>query len=155
MPKILVRRLVGVALWLGLVLNVSITWLANAQQQGAAPARGVTAVPAEAPNFVGKTATLDATNISGGRRLFESGARSNWHSHPNGQLILNESGVGLHQIQGKPITRLARGESIYVGPGVVHWHGAAPDSPLTQVSIGFGGTTSWGAAVTEAEYRGR
>ena len=158
MPTNRIRRLIGVAVWLGLVLNVSITWLASAQQQGGTPARGAapqTAVPAEAPNFVGKTATLDASNISAGRRLFEAGARSNWHSHPNGQLILNESGVGLHQIQGKPLTRLAPGESIYVGPGVMHWHGAAPNSPLTQVNIGFGGSTTWAAAVTDKEYLGK
>ena len=146
---------VGVFVWLVLVLNVSMSWLANARQDGASAGRGApqAAVPAEAPNFVGKTATLDAANISAGRRLFEPGARSNWHSHPNGQLILNQSGVGLHQIQGKPITRLAPGDSIYVGPGVMHWHGAAPDSALTQVNIGFGGSTKWGAPVTDAEYR--
>ena len=149
-----VRNAVGVFAWLVLVLNVSVSWLASAQQDAAGQGQTAKpAVPAEAPNFVGKTATLDASNISAGRRLFEAGARSNWHAHPNGQLILNESGVGLHQVQGKPITRLAPGDSIYVGPGVVHWHGAAPESPLTQVNVGFGGSTKWGAPVTDAEYR--
>jgi quercetin dioxygenase-like cupin family protein len=150
------RKIVGAFAWLVLVLNVSVSWLANAQQSAAPGGRGQaaqTAAPAEAPNFVGKTATLDASNISAGRRLFEPGARSNWHAHPNGQLILNESGVGLHQIQGKPITRLAPGDSIYVGPGVVHWHGAAPDSSLRQVNVGFGGSTKWGAPVSDTEYR--
>src|SRR5512145_1760589 len=94
-----IRTAVGVFGWVVLVLNVSVSWLASAQQDAAQTGRGATrqtAVPAEAPNFVGKTATLDASNISAGRRLFEPGARSNWHAHPNGQLILNESGVGLH-----------------------------------------------------------
>lgn len=151
-----IRTSVGVFAWVVLVLNVSVSWLASAQQGAAQAGRGQaapSAVPAEAPNFVGKTAALDASNISAGRRLFEAGARSNWHAHPNGQLILNESGVGLHQIQGKPITRLAPGDSVYVGPGVVHWHGAAPDSPLTQVNVGFGGSAKWGAPVSDAEYR--
>ena len=152
------RRVLGVFVWLVLVLNVSVGWLVSGQQteppasRGAAPPSNV---PAEAPNFVGKTATLDASNVSAGRRFFEAGARSNWHAHPNGQLILNESGTGLHQVQGKPITRLAPGDSVYVGPGVVHWHGAAPDSGLTQVNIGFGGTTKWGDPVPDAVYRGR
>ncbi len=125
--------------WFALVLSVAASWIAYAQQT---------------PNFVGKTDVLDATNISTGRRLFEAGARSNWHAHPNGQLILNEKGAGLHQIEGKPIQRLAPGDSVYVGPGIVHWHGAAPDEPLTQVNIGFGGTTKWGDPVSDAAYRG-
>ena len=144
--------------WLVLVLTVSVAWLASAQQTAAPASRGATppsGVPVEAPNFTGKTAVLDATNISGGRRYFEAGARSNWHSHPNGQLILNESGVGLHQVEGKPLTRLAAGESAYVGPGVVHWHGAAPDTGMTQVNIGFGGTTKWGDPVPDGVYRGQ
>ena len=125
--------------WFVLVLSVAASWIAYAQQT---------------PNFVGKTDVLDATDISAGRRFFEAGARSNWHAHPNGQLILNEKGVGLHQIEGKPIVRLAPGDTAYVGPGVVHWHGAAPDAGLTQVNIGFGGTTKWGEPVSDAVYRG-
>ena len=128
--------------WFVLVLSVAASWITYAQQSAQPPS-----------NFVGKTESLDATNISAGRRLFEAGARSNWHAHANGQLVLNEKGAGLHQIQGKPIQRLAAGESVYVGPGVVHWHGAAPDAAMTQVSIGFGGTTKWGDPVSDAAYR--
>lgn len=152
-----VRTAIGVFAWLVLVLNVSVTWLASAQQTVTPTSRGATpptGIPAEAPNFVGKTASLDASNISAGRRFFEAGARSNWHAHPNGQLILNEAGIGLHQVEGKPLTRLAPGDSVYVGPGVVHWHGAAPDAGLTQVNIGFGGTTKWGEPVPDGVYRG-
>lgn len=143
--------------WMVLVLAVSTAWIARAQQRGGEPARGGQGapVPVEAPNFVGKTAVLDASNISAGRRHFEAGARSNWHSHPNGQLILVETGVGLHQVEGKPIERLSPGASAYVGPGIVHWHGAAPDAGMTQVNIGFGGTTKWGEPVPDAVYRKR
>src|SRR5688572_1120933 len=150
------RIVVGGFVWLVLVLNVSVSWLASAQQTAAPGSKPGTppAVPAEAPNFVGKTASLDASDITSGRRLFEAGARSNWHSHPNGQLILNESGSGLHQVQGKPIERLAPGDTVYVGPGVMHWHGASPDASLRQVNVGFGGTTKWGGPVADAVYRG-
>ena len=143
--------------WIVLVLAVSSAWIGRAQQRGAEPARGAqgTPAPAEAPNFVGKTAVLDASNISAGRRHFEAGARSNWHSHPNGQLILVETGVGLHQIEGKPVERLSAGASAFVGPGVVHWHGAAPDAGMTQVNVGFGGATKWGEPVPDSVYRGR
>ena len=132
-------RSVKVLAWFVLVAGVAASWIVHAQQTS---------------NFVGKTVSLDSTHVSAGRRLFEAGARSNWHSHANGQLVFNEKGVGLHQIEGKPIVRLAPGETAYVGPGVVHWHGAAPDASFTQVSIGFGGTTKWGDPVSEALYRG-
>ena len=151
------RAAVAVFAWLVLVLNVSVSWLASAQQPAAPGSKAPIApppTPAEAPNFVGKTASLDASDITSGRRLFEAGARSNWHSHPNGQLILNESGSGLHQVEGKPLERLAPGDTAYVGPGIMHWHGAAPDAPLRQVNIGFGGTTKWGGPVPDAVYRG-
>ena len=125
--------------WFALVLSVAASWIAYAQQT---------------PNFVGKTDVLDATNISTGRRFFEAGARSNWHAHPNGQLILNEKGVGLHQIEGKPIQRLAPGDSVYVGPGSRPLARRGARRGLTQVNIGFGGTTKWGEPVSDAAYRG-
>ena len=150
------RAAVSGFVWVVLVLNVSVSWLASAQQTAPPASRGAAPPPvaAEAPNFVGKTASLDSSDITSGRRLFEAGARSNWHSHPNGQLILNESGSGLHQVQEKPIERLAPGDTAFVGPGIMHWHGAAPDAPLRQVNIGFGGTTKWGDPVPDAVYRG-
>jgi len=125
-------------IWLVLVLAVCAALAARAQDT----------------NFTGKTATLDASKVAAGRRLFEAGARSNWHSHPNGQLIFNESGLGLHQAQGKSLEQLRAGQSTYVGPNVVHWHGAAPDTSFTQLNIGWGGTTQWGAPVSDAEYAG-
>ena len=152
------RTLAGLLVWFVVVLNLSVSWLARAQSQTApAASRGASTppTPAEAPNFTGRTAVLDASDITSGRRLFEAGARSNWHSHPNGQLILNESGAGLHQVEGGPIERLAPGDTAYVGRGIVHWHGAASEAGLRQVSIGFGGTTKWGAPVSDAEYGGK
>ena|SRR5687768_17543916 len=123
-------------IWLVLVLAVCAALAGRAQDA----------------NFTGKSTQLDASKVSAGRRLFEAGARSNWHSHPNGQLVFNESGIGLHQVQGKPIEQLKSGQSAYVGPNVVHWHGAAPDTSFTQLSVGWGGATQWLAPVSDAEY---
>jgi len=47
---------------------------------------------------------------------------------------------------------LGVGDSDYAGPNVVHWHGAAPDQPLVQINVGFGGDTKWMEQVTDAEY---
>lgn len=38
-----------------------------------------------------------------GNVYFEPGARSNWHSHPAGQILIITDGVGYHQIEGQPI----------------------------------------------------
>ena len=38
-----------------------------------------------------------------GNVYFEPGARSNWHSHPSGQILIITDGIGYHQIEGKPL----------------------------------------------------
>ena len=37
-----------------------------------------------------------------GNVYFEPGARSNWHTHPAGQILIITDGVGYHQIKGQP-----------------------------------------------------
>ena len=59
------------------------------------------------------------------------------------------------QKKGSAVRELAVGESDYAGPNVVHWHGAAPDQPLVQINVGFGGATKWMEQVTDAEYNKR
>ena len=44
------------------------------------------------PRFTGKSDTMDAKDIGAGRRSFEPGARSAWHSHDKGQLLFVEQG---------------------------------------------------------------
>src|SRR5262245_47576008 len=41
---------------------------------------------------------------------FDAGARTKWHSHSEGQIILVEEGVGLVQDKGGPILELHAGE---------------------------------------------
>ena len=66
---------------------------------------------------------------------FEPGARSNWHIHPVGQVLIITSGVGRTQEWGKPIRELRPGDVVVCPAGVKHWHGAAPDSSMTHISI--------------------
>jgi len=107
---------------------------------------------ANEPRFTGKTSVMDAKDVSGGRRSFEPGARTYWHSHDKGQLLLVEQGRMRTQKKGSPVRDLGVGESDYAGPNVVHWHGAAPNEALVQINVGFGGGTKWLDAVTDAEY---
>src|ERR1051325_8848023 len=91
------------------------------------------------PRFTGKSVVMEGKDLSAARRSFEPGARTFWHSHDNGQLLLVEKGKMRAQKRGQPMKEYGVGDSDYTGPNVVHWHGAAPDTELVQISIGFGG----------------
>jgi quercetin dioxygenase-like cupin family protein len=137
---------VAVLLWLVLVLAVSTHWVGRAQQPPAA---------ADDPHFTGKSATMESKDLSIARRHFEAGARSAWHSHDRGQLLMVEEGRMRTQKRGQAIKELGVGESDYTAPNMVHWHGAAPGRALVQINIGFGGETKWMDKVTDAEYQGK
>ena len=72
---------------------------------------------------------------SGGKVTFQPGARSNWHTHPVGQVLLVTEGVGRTGEWGKPVQEIRAGDVIVCPAGVKHWHGAAPDSAMTHISI--------------------
>ena len=107
------------------------------------------------PRFTGKSDTMDAKDLGIGRRSFEPGARSAWHSHDKGQLIFVEQGRARTQKKGQPMKELGVGESDYTAPNVVHWHGATPRDRLVQVAVSFGGEIKWLQKTTDAEYNGR
>jgi quercetin dioxygenase-like cupin family protein len=123
-------------------------------EQPAAPPAGT---PVEAAGFAGKTAMLDSTGYSVGRRIFAPRSHNaTWHAHSVGQLVFAESGQGRLQIQGQPIRVLAPGDSAYVPPATMHWHGSAPDETFTMVFLTMGSsTTSLGAPITDEVYLGR
>jgi quercetin dioxygenase-like cupin family protein len=104
------------------------------------------------PNFTGVVTTMDAADITGGRRKFEAGARTAWHSHDKGQLIYAESGRMRTGRRNQPFKEYEAGGSEYTAPNVEHWHGATPNGPLVQVNIQFGGTTKWLVKTTDDEY---
>jgi len=107
------------------------------------------------PRFTGKSDTMDAKDLGIGRRSFEPGARSAWHSHDTGQLIFVEQGRARTQKKGQTMKELALGDSDYTGPNVVHWHGATPGDRLVQVAISFGGEIKWLQKTTDDEYNGK
>ena len=135
----------------GLLLTTS--WLASAQQPTATPP----GTPVEAAGFTGKTAMLDSTGYSVGRRVFAPHSHNaTWHMHSAGELVFAESGHGRLQIKGETIRMLAPGDSGYIPPNTMHWHGSAPDETFTMMFITMGGsTTSQGEPITEDIYLGR
>lgn len=111
--------------------------------------------PAGDPNFIGVVTAMDAKDITAGRRKFEAGARTAWHSHDRGQLIYAEAGRMRTGRRGEAFKEYPQGGSEYTPPNVEHWHGATPSEPLVQVNIQFGGTTKWLEATTDAQYNAR
>ena len=105
-------------------------------------------------NFVGLVTPHATTDIRTNRYTFSPGARSNWHSHAEGQVLFAEKGRMLTQEQGKAVQEFAQGATVRVERQIVHWHGALPGEPMTQVSVSFGPTT-WMAKVTDQEYAKR
>ena len=89
-----------------------------------------------------------------GNVYFEPGARSNWHSHPSGQILVITDGVGYHQIEGGPIETIRKGDVVKCPPNVRHWHGASADTGLQQLYIVPNterGIVHWEGAVSDAE----
>lgn len=89
-----------------------------------------------------------------GSVTFEPGARTNWHSHPAGQIILVINGEGYYQEEGSPKKNLHKGDVVKCPANVPHWHGASVDKELIQVAITSrkNGPTKWMKPVTEEEY---
>lgn len=96
--------------------------------------------------------SLNSTSI--GNVTFEPGARSNWHLHPAGQILLVTDGVGYYQEKGQSVKILRKGDAIKCPPNVPHWHGASADSEFIQVAITGkqNGPTVWLGSVTDEEY---
>ena len=94
-------------------------------------------------------------NTSIGNVTFEPRARTNWHKHPGGQILLVTEGTGYYQEKGKPAQLLNKGDIVKVPPDTEHWHGAAPDKELIHIAISLNtdkGSVVWLHPVTDGEY---
>jgi len=87
---------------------------------------------------------------------FEPSARTYWHSHPGGQILLITEGSGYYQEKGQPAQRLKPGDVVPIPPHVVHWHGAAPESQFVHIGMSTQvhlGPAKWHGPVTDEQYR--
>lgn len=86
---------------------------------------------------------------------FEPGARSAWHTHPLGQVLIVTSGCGVVQSAGQAAQVIRAGDVVWCPPGEKHWHGAAPKTAMTHIAIVEelnGKAVDWLEKVTDAEY---
>lgn len=100
----------------------------------------------------------DTWNSSIGNVTFEPKARTNWHTHNGGQILLVTAGEGRYQEIGKPVQILKKGDTVSIPPNVVHWHGAAPNSWFAHISVETNipdNTTTWLEPVTDEQYYGK
>jgi quercetin dioxygenase-like cupin family protein len=89
---------------------------------------------------------------------FTPGARTAWHTHPNGQTIYVLEGVGLCQRRGGPVEVIRPGDRGFLEPGEEHWHGAAATRFMTHLAMlevdEEGNAATWGDHVSDEEYAG-
>jgi quercetin dioxygenase-like cupin family protein len=98
----------------------------------------------------------DQTRSSGGRVTFQPGARSAWHTHPLGQVLIVTDGVGWIQQWGGRIQVIRKGDVVWIPAGVKHWHGATPTSAMTHIAFQEsvnGSAVNWLEKVTDEQYR--
>ena len=98
----------------------------------------------------------DRSRLQASSVHFTPGARTAWHTHPNGQTIYVTEGVGLAQQRGGPIEVIRPGDRVFFEPGEEHWHGAASTRFMTHLAMlqvdDDGNNASWGDHVTDDEY---
>jgi 4-carboxymuconolactone decarboxylase len=119
--------------------------------------------PGPAENFTGGVRVemlfeaLDPSHASGGSVAFEPGARTAWHSHPRGQVLIVTAGIGRVQRWGDPIEEIRAGDVVTIPPGQKHWHGASPQTSMTHIAITEhrdGTRVQWMEKVSDEQYNG-
>lgn len=97
----------------------------------------------------------DHTHSSGGLVTFEPAARSAWHTHPAGQVLIVMSGTGWVQEEGGEKREIKPGDMIWTPPGVKHWHGATATTSMSHIAVTNvvgGKNVEWMEKVTDEQY---
>jgi 4-carboxymuconolactone decarboxylase len=92
---------------------------------------------------------------SGSLVTFEPGARTAWHTHPLGQILIVTAGTGRVQRWGDSVEEIRKGDVVWIPPGQKHWHGAAPNSSMAHIAIVEqldGKSVEWMEKVSDAQY---
>ncbi len=125
---------------------------AGSQPSGRGPAEWFTGTVRIDPLF-GASAPARA---AGNAVTFEPGARTAWHTHPLGQVLIVTSGLGLAQREGGPVEEIRPGDVVRFEPGEKHWHGASPATAMTHIAVQEsldGRAVDWMEHVGDEQYR--
>ena len=119
--------------------------------------------PGPTENFTGSVRVerlfdaVDPSHAGGGSVTFEPGARSAWHTHPRGQILIVTAGIGRVQGWGGPVEEIRTGDVVRIAAGQKHWHGASPQASMTHIAISEhrdGTAVEWMEKVTDEQYNG-
>jgi 4-carboxymuconolactone decarboxylase len=161
-----------------ITLALFASTFAQTNQSGAASSSGVAQVPdshsikiirggsqpsrqGPVENFTGSVRVVplfqaDApARASGSLVTFEPGARTAWHTHPLGQVLIVTAGTGRVQRWGDPVDEIRQGDVVYIPAGQKHWHGAAPNSSMAHIAIVEqldGKSVEWMEKVSDSQY---
>lgn len=98
----------------------------------------------------------EGSRLSASLVHFAPGARTAWHTHPNGQTIYVTEGVGLACRRGGPMVVIRAGDRVHFAPGEDHWHGASPGRFMTHLALQevdeHGNVAAWGDPVSDEDY---
>jgi quercetin dioxygenase-like cupin family protein len=100
----------------------------------------------------------DPARTFGASVTFEPGARTAWHAHALGQILIVTAGCGRVQRWDGPIEEIRPGDVVWIEPGEKHWHGAAPTTDMTHIAIVEqleGTSTDWMEKVSDEQYNGK
>lgn len=155
-------RFTALLTMLVLVASVS-TGTQSTRTQSLVITRGGSRViePGPAANFTGDVRVerlydaIDPSHSSGGFVTFAPGARTAWHSHPGGQILIVTAGTGRVQLWGHPIEEIRDGDVVQIPADVKHWHGASPHASMTHLGITEqrnGTAVQWMEKVSDEQY---
>jgi quercetin dioxygenase-like cupin family protein len=98
----------------------------------------------------------EPARASGSSVTFEPWARTAWHAHPPGQTLVVTAGCGRVQREGEPVEEIRPGDVVSIPPRVKHWHGAAPTTAMTHITIQEkldGKVVEWMEQVGDQQYQ--
>jgi quercetin dioxygenase-like cupin family protein len=97
----------------------------------------------------------EPARVGGATVTFEPSARTAWHTHPLGQILIVISELGWAQREGRPIEEIRPGDIVWIAAGEKHWHGATPTTAMTHIAIAEklnGSPVDWMEKVTDDQY---
>jgi quercetin dioxygenase-like cupin family protein len=126
---------------------------AGTKPSGRGPADWFTGTVRIDPLFAAEAPTTAAGNAV----TFEPNARTAWHTHPLGQILIVTAGFGRVQRENGPVEEIRPGDVVRFEPGEKHWHGAGPTTAMTHIAVQEslnGEAVTWLEHVSDADYLG-
>ena len=99
---------------------------------------------------------IEPSRVSDALVTFEPGARTAWHTHPVGQILIVTAGVGWVQQWSGFVQEIRPGDVVRIPPGRKHWHGATATTGMSHIALQElqdGKRVDWMEQVSDQHYR--